>query len=147
MGRSAKRAGWLCCLAIALTASASALMAPEYYQKARAEAPYHVQVEIALVSAPEEGPGDCTVEGTVVEVFKDATGKLKKGTPVSFAVACYNEADRLPIGGVMWTKADALQQAKYIEVYLVDAAEGFDVALWQSKIIAAPSAQPQFPVD
>jgi hypothetical protein len=122
-------------------------MAPEYYRKARAEAPHHVQVEIALVSAPEDGPGDCTVEGRVVEAFKDATGKLKKDTPVSFPVACYHEGDRVPVGGVMWTEVDALQQAKYIEVYLVDAGEGYDVALWQSKIIAAPSAAPQFPVD
>jgi hypothetical protein len=53
----------------------------------------------------------------------------------------------MPVGGTVWEDAAALQEAKYIEAYLIDAGDGFDLALWQSKIIAAPSAEPQFPVD
>jgi hypothetical protein len=135
------------CLLVLFTASAHALMAPEYYRKARAEAPYHVQVAITKVDAPRKGPGTCEVEGKVAEVFKDANGKLPKGADVGFTVACHRPGDTVPLGGTIWLDTNALEQAEFIEVYLVDASDGFDVALWNSKIIAGPSATPQFPID
>lgn len=135
------------CLLIVLSTSAHALMAPEYYRQARAEAPFHLQVAIDKVTPPAQGPGNCLVEGKVAEVFKDAGNKLPAGTPVSFSVACHREGEPVPIGGTMWTDTDALQSAKFIEAYLVPGVDGYAVAMWNSKIIAAPSKTPQFPVD
>jgi hypothetical protein len=137
----------LACLLVLLAGSAKAMMAPEYYRKARAEAPYHVQVAITKVVAPRRGPGTCDVEGKVATVFKDATGKLPVGADVGFPVACHRPGDAIPLSGTVWLDTKALEDAEFIEAYLVDGDPGFDVALWNYRIISAPSAQPQFPVD
>jgi hypothetical protein len=137
----------LCCLLGFLTTNAHAMMAPEYYRKSRQDAPYHVQVAVSRVVAPSSRPGSCTVDGKVVEIFKDTSGKLAAGTPIRFPIACDSPGDRVPMGGTIWTNLEALMRARYIEVYLVDADDGFDTASWQSKIIGAPSSTPQIPVD
>jgi hypothetical protein len=129
-----------------LTGMASAMMAPEYYQKARAEAPYHVQIAITRVEAPRTGAGACAVEGQVLRIFKDATGKLSKDMIIGFPVACRRQSDVVPIGGTVWLDTSALEHADYMEVYLDDSAEGFDVALWNYKLITELSPAPQFPV-
>lgn len=129
------------------TVSAHALMPPETYRKARAEAAYHVQIAVTKVDAPRHGPGDCYVEGQVLEIFKDASGKLAKDAVVGFPVACRRAGDRVPIGGTLWLDTDALEKADYIEVYLNAAGEGYVPALWNYRIIAQPSATPQLPVD
>ena len=136
-----------CLLVVLFTTSAHALMAPEFYRQARAEAAFHVQVAIDKVTPPAKGPGSCMVEGKVAEVFKDAGNKLPAGTPVSFSVACHRAGEQVPIGGAKWTDTEALKSAKYIEVYLVPGVNGYAIAMWNSKIIAAPSKTPQFPVD
>lgn len=137
----------LCCLLGFLTTSAHAMMAPEYYRKAREEAPYHVQVAISRVEPPPSGPGSCTVDGKIVEIFKDTSGKLGAGTAIRFPIACERPGDSVLVSGTIWTDLEALMRARYIEVYLIDAGEGFDTALWNSQIIDAPSSTPQFPVD
>ena len=126
---------------------AYALMAPEYYQKARGEAQYHVQIDITKVEAPRTGAGTCAVEGQVLQIFKDATGKLAKDQIIGFTVSCRRKDDKVPIGGMLWLDTDALEKADYMEVYLNDAADGFDVALWNYKLIPKLSAAPQLPVD
>jgi hypothetical protein len=136
----------IACLLLLLTTSAHALMAPEFYRQARADAPFHVQVAIDKVTPPA-APGNCIVEGKITEVFRDAGNKLPVGTPVSFSVACHGEGEKVPIGGAKWTDTAALTSAKYIEAYLTPGVDGFAVAMWNSKIIDAPSKTPQFPVD
>jgi hypothetical protein len=130
-----------------LATGAEALMAPQYYQKARADAPYHVQIAVTHVAVPSTTPGNCTIEGKVVQIFRNASGKLAPGASIGFGIACMRPGDKVLIGGTMWTEVDALSKARYVEAYLVDAGAGFDVALWQSRIIDAPSSTPQFPVD
>jgi hypothetical protein len=132
---------------ILLATSAHALMAPEFYRQARADAPFHVQVAIDTVTPPAARPGNCIVAGKIAEVFRDAGNKLPVGTPVSFAVACHRQGEEVPIGGAKWTDTDTLTSAKYIEVYLAPGVDGYAVAMWNSKIIDAPSKTPQFPVD
>jgi hypothetical protein len=132
---------------VLLGGTAHALMAPEYYQKARADAAYHVQIDITKVEAPRTGPGTCAVDGQVLRIFKDATGKLAKDQIIGFTVACHRKGDKVPIGGTLWLDTDALEKADYMEVYLNDAAEGFDVALWNYKLIPKLSDTPQLPVD
>jgi hypothetical protein len=144
-----RRAAALSLLLIAGTYNwgAAALLAPEYYRRARAEAPYHLQVAISKVVPPASGPSDCLVEGKVVRVFRDATGKHGLDSSIRFPVPCAGPDDRVPAGGVIWTDTDALLRAKFIEVYLVDADGGLATALSQSRIIEAPSDTPQRPVD
>jgi hypothetical protein len=132
---------------VLLTASAYALMPPEVYRNARAEAPYHVQVAITKVDAPRKGPGDCGVEGQVLRIFKNATGRLANDMIVGFTVACHREGEVVPIGGTIWLDTDALEKADYMEVYLADTAEGFSVPLWNYKLIPKLSDTPQFPVE
>ncbi len=134
-------------LFVALGTSAHALMAPEFYRQARADAPFHVQVAIDKVTPPAAGPGNCIVAGKIAEVFRDAGNKLPVGTPVSFAVACHRQSEQVPIGGAKWTETETLTSAKYIEAYLAPGVDGYAVAMWNSKVIAAPSKAPQFPVD
>ncbi len=90
-------------LFVVFATSAHALMAPEFYRQARADAPFHVQVAIDKVTPPATGPGNCIVGGKIAEVFRDAGNKLPVGTPVSFAVACHRQGEQVPIGGAMWT--------------------------------------------
>lgn len=134
-------------LLVFLATSAHALMAPEFYRQARADAPFHVQVAIDKVTPPAARPGNCIVAGKIAEVFRDAGNKLPVGTPVSFAVACHRQGEEVPIGGAKWADTDTLTSAKYIEVYLAPGVDGYAVAMWNSKIIEAPSKTPQFPVD
>ena len=134
------------CLVL-LGGSAGAMMAPEYYRKARAEAAYHVQIAITKVEAPRVGPGSCAVEGQVLEIFKDATGKLSKDMTIGFPVACHRADEKVPIGGTVWLDTDALEKADYMEVYLDDSADGFEVPLWNYKLISKLSDTPQFPVE
>ena len=130
-----------------IATGAHALLAPEFYRQARFDAPFHVQVGIEKVTPPANGPGNCTVAGKVATVFRDAGNKLPVGSPVSFAVACHRAGEQVPIGGAMWIDTDALSSAKYIEAYLTPGVDGYAVAMWNSKIIDAPSATPQFPVE
>lgn len=135
-------------LAIVLTAaSASAMMAPEWYRKARAEAPYHVQIGITKVSAPRTGAGTCSVAGQVLKIFKNATGTLADDMIVGFDVACRHAGDEVPPSGTIWLDTDELAKADYMEVYLTDAAGGFAVPLWNYKLIPKLSDAPQLPVD
>lgn len=130
-----------------LATGAHAVMPPAVYQKARADAPLHVQVAISDVAVPEETPSSCIVTGEVVRIFRDTAGALSLRATVAFPVACSRAGDRVPIGGVLWTNADALAAARFIEAYLVGADSPFDVALHQSRIIEAPSDAPLLPVD
>jgi hypothetical protein len=130
-----------------LATGAHAVMPPEVYRKARADAPLHVQVAILDVAAPDATPGMCLVSGEVVRVFRDTEGVISPGDKIEFPISCSRAGDRVPIGGVLWTDADALAAARFIEAYLAGGAPAFDVALYQSQIIAAPSETPQFPVD
>lgn len=137
----------ICCLLGFLTTNAHAMMAPEYYRKARQDAPYHLQVAILRVVAPGSGPGNCMVDGKVVEIFKDTAAKFTAGTSIRFPIACDSPGDKVLMGGTIWTDRQALMRARYIEVYLVEAGDGLDTALWQSKIIDAPSSAPRLPID
>ncbi len=130
-----------------LATGAFAVMPPEVYQKARMEAPLHVQVAISDVAVPEATPSACIVSGKIVRIFRDTAGVLSLGDPVEFPVSCSRAGDRVPIGGVLWTNADALAEARFIEAYLIQSGPSFDVALYQSRIIAAPSEAPELASD
>lgn len=128
-----------------LCVGAQAMMAPQYYRTAREEAPFHVQVAIEQVTPPETALGRCLLAGKVVETFKDDGGRLPPGAPISFGVSCHRANAEVPVGATIWTPLAALQAAHFIEAYLVERGDGFEVSLWNTRIIAAPSKRPQFP--
>jgi hypothetical protein len=136
------------CLTLFIAATAAnAALAPEWYRKARAEAPYHVQVAVRRVVPPSPSPGACMVDGDIVTIFRDTPGSLDVGAPISFAVSCMQPGDLVPIGGTIWTQINRLEAARYIEAYLSGGPERYDTALDQTRIIPEPSEAPQFPVD
>ncbi len=123
--------------AAALTGSAAAVLAPEYYEEARRSAPNHVQIEIDDVSGPSGGMGACAVKGKVVRVFR---GDLASGTRLRFDVSCYDYG-KIPSGPTLWTDYDALGDAKYLEAFMSgDAAP--KIALDQVEIILEPRDVP-----
>lgn len=134
-------------LLLLLAGTANAMMPPEVYRKAREGAPYHVQIAITKVDAPNKEPGTCQVEGQVLRIFKNATGELAPDEIVSFAVACHRKGERVPIGGTVWLDTDALEHADYMEVYLAGTAAGMAVPLWNYRILDHLSDTPQFPVE
>jgi hypothetical protein len=124
---------------VGASTAAQALMPPQVYQRARVAAPYHVQVAIERMRAPSATPGVCRIRGKIVGIFRDTTAKLRVGMPVNLAVSCIQKGDRIPLGGTLWKQVDALKRARYIEAFLnADMA----IALWQSRIVSAPSKQP-----
>jgi tetratricopeptide (TPR) repeat protein len=128
--------------ALLAVSGASAVLPPQVYENARAEATYHVQVKIATVSPPSRTPGDCETTGEVVRIFRDKSGTLRLGTRVDFTVSCMRRGDPPIIGGTLWTDYDALMRARYLEAFLNPGAGRYHVAAWQSRIIEAVTDKP-----
>lgn len=128
-----------------LPVPASAVMPPWVYDKARETAMFHVQVKILNVTGPAQTPGPCMVTGEVVRIFRDTPGTLKAGVTIKFTVDCSKPGGLVIVGGTLWTDYDSLMRAKYLEVFLDRTERGYEVALWQSRVIGAPTAQPTFP--
>ena len=128
-------------------AAAHAAMPPGFYRQARKEAPYHAQVGVTRIELPAARPDTCVIVGEVVRVFRDAERRLRPGLPLRLPVSCLRGAQPPPAGGTIWFDVASLREARFVEVYLVDAADGFAPASGQLRIINAPSSMPQFAVD
>ena len=126
--------------------TALAVMPPDVYRQAEKNAAFHVQVKVLKVVVPKKTPGECMVTGEVVTIFRDLPKKLKVGRRIAFAVSCRARGDEIPAGGTLWTGRDELLKARYIEAALNSdkAGKKFQVALWNSSIIKAPSRTPQY---
>ena len=96
------------------------------------------------VAPPLKTPGDCGVTGDVVRIFRDRRATLKMGTRLAFTVSCARRGDPPIVGGTIWKDYDRLMNAKYLEVFLNQADGRYEVALWQSRIIEGPTAEPAF---
>lgn len=123
---------------------AEAVLPPKAYEQAREEATHHLQVKVARVAPPAKTPGECGVTGEVVRIFRDKSATLKIGTRLAFMVSCSRRGDPPLIGGTLWTDYDQLRKAKYLEVFLNQNDGRYEVALWQSRIIEAPTDEPAF---
>ena len=136
---------WVSVLPLLFPGLALAVMPPWVYQEARDTAMFHIQVKVLKVAGPSQTPGNCSVTGEVVRIFRDTPGTLKSGTPLTFSVSCSKPGDPVTIGGTLWTDYDRLMQAEYLEVFLNGTERGYEVALWQSMLITTPTEQPSFP--
>lgn len=146
--RHALRVSWLILIVLLIGMSlAHAVLPPEVYQEARAEAPFHIQVAVEDVTVPDTTPGDCTVSGKILRIFRDTPGTLADDQQITFPIACNRSDSEVFPGPVLWTATQELTDARYIEVYLVEGEHGLATAKWQSRIIEEPSSQPQLPVE
>jgi hypothetical protein len=121
---------------------AEAVMPPWVYQQAREQATYHVQVKVTRVDSPAKTPGECQTTGEVVRIFRDRSGELRLRTTLGFSVSCMRPGDPMVVGGTLWTDHDRLKQAKYLDAFLNRVERRFQIALWQSRIIEAPTDSP-----
>jgi hypothetical protein len=124
---------------------ASAVMPPWVYQKARDTAMFHAQVKVLHVTGPARTPGECVVTGEVVRIFRNTPGTLRPKAALHFTVSCSKPGDPMIVGGTLWKDYNRLMKAKYLEVFLNSEGGNYEVALWQSRIIAAPTERPTFP--
>ena len=127
-----------------IAAPAHAAKPPSAYKKARAAAPYHLQIAVDRVTPPAATPGPCRVAGKIVRIFRDRPRALRRGAAIQFNVSCLREGDPRRKGGARYTYVDALKEARFLEAYL-DFARA--VTESQTLIIDAASDTPQMPVD
>lgn len=115
-------------------APAMALLAPDYYQKARESAADVVVVKVSTVSPPEDGAdfGTCTVAGTVVGVERGT--RYAPGVALKIPVPCRKAAGQPMPGPVVWTDFDQLTAAPYGRAWL--EADG-KLALYQYQLLDA----------
>jgi len=130
---------WLLVVASILSAgSAVALMPPQSYLRARAEAPRHVQIRMVAVSGPENGAMACGVIGHVVTRFR---GDVKPGRVLNLKVDC-NPPGGGFTGPQIYVSEAALRAARYAEVFLT-GDEPPAVMRWQFHIIEKASKTPR----
>jgi len=123
---------------------AAAAIPETAYRTARRKAELHVQMTVTAVYVPRETPGKCVVEGKVVRVFR---GRIEDGADVTLEIRCRRESDKERPSGIQYLDAESLQAAKFLEAYINSTPDGgHSVALWQQRVIEAPSDTPQFPI-
>ncbi|OZA00567.1 MAG: hypothetical protein B7X99_03650 [Rhizobiales bacterium 17-65-6] len=120
--------------AMLISTGAMALLAPEYYQKARENAPDVVVLKIDSVGAPPDpaGFGMCRVEGVVAQVQRGTRHAV--GAPLTLAVPCRRQGAQPPLGPVLWNGFDELRAAPYGRAWL--EADG-TLALHQYEMLQA----------
>jgi len=138
--RRAAILGSILCLVVIPPTDAA--LPPYVYAQARDQATYHLQIKVTDVTPPAKTPGECETSGEVVRIFRDRSGTLRLGDRLAFAVSCSRRGDPRIVGGVLWTDYDALMRARYLEAFLNRENGRYRIALWQSRIIEAPTDAP-----
>jgi hypothetical protein len=134
-------------------------IAPYYWQKARAEAPIHIQIR--LEKRPDKA--SALVGGKVVQIFRDDLHRLRRGERIFFRVSCYeggggsDKRRDVAVPGrqsfalnIEWLKA-----ARFLEAYLAPAwrdgredENGSLELVWdQATALLRATAQPVNPAD
>ena len=97
---------------VVLACPAQAMIQCIYYDQMVAEAVDVVQLDDAKVGAPDAS-GNCSISGHIARVF---AGGLQVDGWLDSAAPCQNAQD--VAGPAIYTNADALAQAKVIELHL-----------------------------
>jgi len=122
----------LAALAAALTASpAAALLAPQYYAEARANAPNVIVIDVGSVEFASAT--SCTVRGSVSTVERG--DKYEAGGAVELTVPCRGHVMTPPMtGAVIFQNSATLQASTRGRAYL---DENGALALYQYEILTA----------
>lgn len=114
--------------AAAVATPALASLAPEYYERARAEAAHVVVFKVVKVEAvrPLSGRGTCKVIGTVQTVERG--GHYRVGGPITVNAPCIWPGAEMPAGPVMWQTPAGLKASKRGKAWM--SAPG-ELALYQ----------------
>ncbi|MEW6257780.1 MAG: hypothetical protein AB1592_17640 [Pseudomonadota bacterium] len=99
------------------TMPAGALMAPEYYERARNSATDVIVLKVGGVTAPSEPFGYCQVKGTVEKVERGTN--YAGGTTVDIAVPCRQPGAKTPMGPVIYISLPDLQTYPFGRAYLM----------------------------
>lgn len=135
MGVAALAAGLLA------ASGAQAALAPEYYLRARATAPLHLQVQLDKV---EIGEGTCTLTGRTVQSFREAASEQ-----VIFTVDCLTP-DVTPMPGPdVWFRPERFAPGAVIEGFFQPlAGEGrIGAAMGQMSVVPGERERPWCAVD
>lgn len=120
-----------------------------FYENARHEARFHVQVRLDAIHAAPPGPRFFPVEATVERVFRgDAV--IEPGTRITFDLPIAWPEDEIPAGGVLWHAIAHVRDASYAEVFLNGDPPRCEIASSQCFMIGALSDAPlmrgRFPI-
>ena len=128
------------------TAAAFAAMPPHVAKKLQDAADYHIQVELAAVTIPVKSPGNCIIEGNIIQIFRDRKGRLAKSDKLGFPIPCLRIKDPIDRGGLLRLYVENLIEARYIEVYLNDQNGKLIPATSQYRVIESGSEKSQLQI-
>ena len=110
---------------------AVAMMAPEYYERAREEAPNVIVIAVHEVEGAKGDIGWCRVHGIVDEVERGT--KYAVGDDVAIAVECLGPAAvDVPVGGTIWQDMPRLMKSHRGKAWLDEAGA---IALSQYEVL------------
>ncbi|MEQ8734029.1 MAG: hypothetical protein RIC29_03830 [Rhodospirillaceae bacterium] len=130
---------WSGVLTLLLVAPLNAAPEPNY--RARLVAAFHLQMTVTELSVPEFTPGECTLQGTVVRVFRARVGDLEEGDEISVPFPCdVNQGDSLYQD---LPDPDEIAAASFIEVFL-DPGEFSEYVMSEGQymVIKGPTQDP-----
>ncbi|NEX94200.1 hypothetical protein [Caulobacter sp. 17J65-9] len=115
---------------------AQASLAPEWYLKARQEAPLHLQIRLTEVEAAD---GACTLSGETVGSFREAAPGR-----VEFTVQCLTPGVTPRPGGRAWFNPDRFAAGMVIEGFFegADPDGTLETALDQLSVVPAARERP-----
>ena len=115
--------------------------APEPNFRARLVAAFHLQMTVTELTVPEFTPGECTLYGTVVSVFRSRAGDLEEGDEISVPFICdVEQGDDLYQD---YPDAGEIAAALFIEVFL-DPGESSEYVMTEGQymVIKGPTQDP-----
>jgi hypothetical protein len=119
------------------------MMAPEVYERARADAPLHIQVWRARTQSSPPSVDVVRINGRVVRIFRNHGGVLRWGQKITFTVPIIgpNRGPPMPSGNIRhaWER---IGPSRYLEAFL-EAWDG-ELHLVRSQVapIRRPSLRP-----
>jgi hypothetical protein len=128
------------------------MMRPEAYRQARLDAPIHAQMRVVkLGDAPVGGYGACTLTAHVERIFRDTNQALPKDKDLDIAVEVFNDTVdpktlRPPrLSGALYKAWSKVSIAKFVEVYLQPASDGFKIVHSQIGLLDEATETPACP--
>lgn len=119
------------------------MLPPQTYEKARENARFHLQIELdPICKKVEEDCENFPRTGKIVLVFRGQR-VCQVGDSVKFDVDVLNSLE-VPCSGILWLDYSDLLCNRYMEAYLNGKPPKCSVAMYQYKLIEAPSEYPIF---